>query len=275
MFGGKQPHHQPPAEKQLHSHSVSSISRGWDRAFALAAWGWFYTGQPKHELCGLAPTVAALSQRMHSRMSRKTQNFWDKVSGLSRSSPKEPGPVARKTVNAALEHLSKDSAVLDVGCGSGELTLAIARNVVSAHAVDPSSGMIEVANAKLGEQGAANVVFAQGDLSTLQDRKGTFTAVIAFNVLHYMQDIPEASRQTGALLARDGLFLSSTACMGERRSFLGMLMRLLTRLGIVPSMHFFKLADLTDLIARGGFQITETKKLSDWPEYFIVAKKSA
>lgn len=135
--------------------------------------------------------------------------------------------------------------------------------------------MIDAANAKLSEDRHANVLFAQEDLGALQGRKGTFTAVMAFNVLHYMDDIPQASRQIGALLARDGLFLSSTACMGERRTFLGMLMRLLTRFGIVPSMHFLKLAELTELVARGGFQITETKRLSDLPEYFVVAKKIA
>lgn len=208
-------------------------------------------------------------------MSRKAQNFWDKVSRLSRTPPKELKPVARKTINAALEHLSKDSVVLDVGCGSGDLTLAIARNVASVHAIDPSTGMIEAASAKLGERDVGNVVFAQGDLSTMDSPEWSYTAVSAFNVLQYIEDVSEASRRIGTLLAPGGLFLSSTACMGERKTFLGMVMRLLTYLGVVPDMHFFKQVELTDLIARGGFQIIDVKKLSTLPEYFVVAKKSA
>ncbi len=211
-------------------------------------------------------------------MNKNTSDFWDRVSKLSRGSPKELGLVARKSVDAALACLSMESVVLDLGCGPGELTLAIAQNVASVHALDPSAGMIEAANAKLGKLaklGAGNVVFAQGDLGALQGRDGSFSAVLAFNVLHYIDDLPNAFRQINTLLAQDGVFLSSTACMGEGRTILGMLMRLLTRLGIVPSMHFFTLAQLTDLIEGEGFLIVETKKLSDLPEYFIAAKKMA
>jgi 2-polyprenyl-3-methyl-5-hydroxy-6-metoxy-1,4-benzoquinol methylase len=189
--------------------------------------------------------------------------------------PEELGSTACKIVDASQEYLSKESVVLDVGCGPGSLTMAIAQNVASVHAIDSSSGMVEVAKARADCLGTLNVNFLQESLSDVVARDGTFTAVTMFNVLHYIKDVPEAARQIEKLLAPGGLFLSSTACLGERRSILGVLTWILTKLRIMPDTHFFKQAELANLIACGGFQIVVTKNLSPLPECFVVAKKAA
>ncbi|AWL11469.1 2-polyprenyl-6-hydroxyphenol methylase [Saliniradius amylolyticus] len=189
--------------------------------------------------------------------------------------PEELGSTARKIVDTAQEHLSSESILLDVGCGTGDLTIAIAESVASVHAIDSSPGMIEVAKVRANQQGAINADFAQGDLAAAANPGGVFTAVTVFNVLHYIEDVPETVRQIEKTLAPGGLFLSSTACLGERRSFLGALTWILTRLRIMPETHFFKQADLVDMITREGFEIFAKKKLSPLPEYFIVARKTA
>ena len=188
---------------------------------------------------------------------------------------KELGPTARETVDAVSKHLSKESVVLDLGCGPGDLTMAIAQNVASVHAIDASAGMIHVARTRAGRQGAGNVDFAQADLSSVAHCGGTFTAVTALNVLQYLGDVPEAARQINRLLPPGGMFLSATACLGERRSFLQALTLILTRLHIMPETRFFKHTELADSIVRGGFQIVATERLSPLPEYFIVARKNA
>jgi hypothetical protein len=40
-------------------------------------------------------------------------------------------------------------------------------------------------------------------------------------------------------------------------------------------MKYYKESELESLIASGGFQIVEAKRLSKLPDYFIVAKKSS
>ena len=188
--------------------------------------------------------------------------------------PKELGPTARETVDAVSKHLSKASVVLDVGCGPGDLTMAIAQHVASVHAIDASAGMIHVARTRAGRHGVGNVDFAQADLPSVAHRGGTFTAVTALNVLQYLGDVPEAARQIGRLLPPGGMFLSATACLGEQRSFLQVLTVILTRLHIMPETRFFRHTELADSIARGGFQIVATERLSPLPEYLIVARKT-
>lgn len=206
-------------------------------------------------------------------MSRRTRRFWDRVSKMARTST-ELGPTALKIVGAAREHLSKDSVILDVGSGTGDLTLAIARNVASVRGIDGSQGMVNVAKIRAAKYGIKNVDFAQGDFIAMAPLGGTFTAVTAFNVLHYIKDIPEAVQQAGQQLAPGGLFLSSTACLGERRSVLRALTSILMKLGIMPNTHFLNKADLTSFIISGGFRIVSVKEVSPLPEYFIVAEKA-
>lgn len=149
----------------------------------------------------------------------------------------------------------------------------MAPHVKRVHGVDSSAGMIDAANQHLVELQAENASFAKSDSSTFADREAEFTAVTAFNVLHYMDDIAQAVRGMGACLPAGGLFLSATACMGERTTWLGSLVRLLTALRLVPRMQFLTVDELTEQISEAGFSVVQTQQLSDLPEYFIVAQK--
>lgn len=202
---------------------------------------------------------------------KRTEEFWDKVSKLSRHEEKL-GSTAKKTVDIAKQYVAKDSVVLDIGCGPGDLTMEIAKEVMSVHAIDTSSGMIAIAKDKI-QAGTESVKFEQASLSIISAREEKYTAVTAFNVLQYMEDVSAVSKRVNSLLPPTGLFLSATACVGEKISLLRLLTSLLIKLGIMPKTHYFTLTQLTDLITLGGFQIIAVEKLSPLPEYFIIAKK--
>lgn len=206
-------------------------------------------------------------------MKNKSQSFWDKVSSGSGGAPKELSGTSLKTVEATLRYLTSEKAVLDYGCGTGDLTFAIAQKVKVVHAIDTSPGMIEAARARASQRGIENVHFAMSSIYDVGHMEGTINVVTAFNVLHYLEDTQKVARSISDLLSREGLFISSTACLGERRTFLGTFIQILTKLGIVPDMKLFKKSELEDLIASGGFHIVATEKLSRLPDYFIVAQK--
>ena len=69
-------------------------------------------------------------------MDRKAQHFWDWVAGMSHA-PKRLGRVPRRVVATAGRHLSPESVVLDVGCGPGDVTVAIAARVACMAAPGP------------------------------------------------------------------------------------------------------------------------------------------
>lgn len=206
-------------------------------------------------------------------MENESQDFWDKISSQSSLSSNGLSGTALKTVESTKKHLSRDKTVLDYGCGTGDLTIAIAENVKSVHAIDTSSGMIEVSKAKANQSGIRNVNFAKSSIDEVGHLKSEFDVITAFNILHYIEDTQKVSRKINELLSPGGLFISSTVCMGERRSIIGGLIFILTKMRIMPKTKSFKTSELENLIASGGFEIVETEKLSMLPDYFVVAKK--
>lgn len=206
-------------------------------------------------------------------MQDKSQRFWNTLSSRTSREPEELSGTSLQTVEATLHHLSPTDAVLDYGCGTGDLTAAVAARVKTVRAIDTASGMIEAAREKAQQRRVENIRFEHASIDGLDAPDGSFQAVTAFNVLHYVDDVQMVSRRICDLLVPGGLFISSTACMGERVSLLGTLVRFATKLGLVPDITYYKEPELEALIASGGFRIVEAKELSMLPDYFIVAKK--
>jgi 2-polyprenyl-3-methyl-5-hydroxy-6-metoxy-1,4-benzoquinol methylase len=98
--------------------------------------------------------------------------------------------------------------------------------------------------------------------------------ILAFSILHLLEDTEESMQKINELLKPGGIFISATPCMREKKTFIGMLLFLLGKLRIIPYTRFLKFSELEDLIANGKFQIIKTEDLHDTPpNYFVVAKK--
>ncbi len=107
-----------------------------------------------------------------------------------------------------------DESVLDVGCGSGHDTRAIARVAGHVLGVDLSSQMLEVAREKAAAEGLTNVTFEQADAQVHRFEADSFDlAVSSFGVMFFSDpvaafaNIASALRPGGrlALLAWRGL----------------------------------------------------------------------
>lgn len=106
--------------------------------------------------------------------------------------------------------LRPDDRVLDIGCGDGRVTAALAALVPqgSVLGVDSSSEMI--AHARSISSGVANLAFEQRDALAL-DYENEFTAVFSNAVLHWIADqrsvvhhIARALRPSGRVLVQCG-----------------------------------------------------------------------
>lgn len=202
-----------------------------------------------------------------------SEAFFDRVARRSRKSG-APGATATRTVAATKPHLSGEERVLDFGCGTGSLSLMVAEHVAFVHGVDTSAGMIKVARAEANRRGVLNVDFSKSDIFSEEFTGADFNVVVAFNVLHYAGDVEAVCARLAELLVPEGLFMSSTACLSERRSLLGTTALLASRLRLVPEMKSLSLAELEGAITHGGFSLVESQKLSRLPDCFVAARKS-
>jgi 2-polyprenyl-3-methyl-5-hydroxy-6-metoxy-1,4-benzoquinol methylase len=200
----------------------------------------------------------------------KSEKFFDRVSGKSKP---EPNQTASKIIKSSKEFLEKDNYLLDFGCGSGAITNQLAKAAKAIDAIDISSGMLEFAKKQAEENSIGNINYIQTSLFDERFKNETFDAILAFNVLHYIEDMPSLIERINRLLKPNGIFISSTACMKEKRSLVGYLMLLLTKIGIVPKMNFYKKVELENLIENGNFDVIKSERISKLPEYFIVTKK--
>ena len=204
----------------------------------------------------------------------KSEKFWDKrSSGIDKRAKKHEQTYIKTTENTK-HHLTSSDIVLDYACGTGIITNDIAGNVKEIHAIDISSKMIEVAKRKADKRNIENITFTQSSIFDERFKQESFNVIVAFNILHLLEDTQKVMQQINKLLKPGGLFISTTVCVGEQKMVVSMFLLLLIKIGIAPYIRMFKISELEELIANGKFHIVETETLYHTsPTYFIVAKK--
>ena len=89
---------------------------------------------------------------------------------------------------AASLGLSTDSAILDIGCGTGGLTTRLAQRCRYVYAVDVSEAMLAVLKSKIRSQGLKNVTAIQSGFLTYQHPGNELDAIVANINLHHLPD---------------------------------------------------------------------------------------
>ena len=210
----------------------------------------------------------------------KSETIWNLLANNYDESEEPFRKIHVTNLNKTKKYLNKGDMVLDLGCGTGTQALEIAADVKEVHGIDISSKMIELAKRKAYGCKTSNVYFTRATIFDEKLLKGSFDVILAFNIMHYLEDIQEVMQMIKELLKPGGIFISSTECMGEEErkfsriiSFFALFIMKKAR---VISTKFYKFSELEDLIYKGNFQIVETEKLKlrDLMFYFIVAKIS-
>ncbi|MEX0941563.1 MAG: methyltransferase domain-containing protein [Pseudomonadales bacterium] len=104
----------------------------------------------------------------------------------------------------------KDARVLDVGCGTGELLVALKTLVPDVHAfgIDLSDEMLAMARAKLSD----GVELALGAAEQLPFGNAHFDAVVSSNVFHYIRQPKAALREMQRVLKPGGQLIITDWC---------------------------------------------------------------
>lgn len=204
----------------------------------------------------------------------KSEQFWDKQA--ERFAQEGDGDDATFNTAVALsqKYLNQSDIVLDFGCATGSLAFAIAGQVQTVEGVDISSKMIAFAQQKAAQRQLANVHFAQATILNMPYAAESFDVILAFNVLHLLEEAQSALRSMNQLLKPDGLFISTTPCLGEKGVLFTAVFSLMSKTGLAPQITKFKSAELQNLISSNGFQIEERKIVSpEYSETLLVARK--
>lgn len=204
----------------------------------------------------------------------KSEIFWDKRSSKFDERSKHFEQTYIKTIENTKPHLTSHDIVLDYACATGAIASEIAGNVKAVYAIDISSKMIDIAKRKAREHNIDNINFAQSTIFDEKYKKESFEVILAFNILHLLEDPPKVVQRINELLKQGGLFISATPCQGDKMTFLNIFIVLLSKTGIVPYLKFSKRAELENLVINENFEMIEFENIKgSTPSYFIVAKK--
>ncbi len=204
----------------------------------------------------------------------KSEKFWDIIANNFDKNEKDFKQIHIKTLESAKKYLNVNNVVLDYGCATGNVSIEIANNVKEIYGIDISSKMINEAKRKANELKIKNIDFTQSTIFDERFKKESFDVILAFNIILHLDDTQKIMQRINELLKQGGFLISVTSCMGEKKTFLSILLFFLIKIGILPNMRFFKISELEDSITNGNFQIVETESLNQSSmNYFIAAKK--
>lgn len=118
----------------------------------------------------------------------------------------------RRRVQFITKHLPPGGRVLEVGCGTGLLTEALARAGVDLCAIDVSIDLLRLARERVGRAGSVAFSRQNAYSAGLKDR--SFDAVVGISVLHHL-DLAAALAEFRRLLRPGGRLLFSEPNMAN------------------------------------------------------------
>jgi ubiquinone/menaquinone biosynthesis C-methylase UbiE len=161
--------------------------------------------------------AGALSMSEENKVNTEKRNFdqeaanWDQVP--------ERLKVAHDIAESLIREitLTPDMNVLDFGCGTGLLTLALQPFVRSIIGVDSSQGMLDVFKTKIKEQNLGNVKANYLDLDKGDVLEGSYHLIVSSMTLHHIKDISSLVKQFYSVLHPSGKLVAADLDLDDGR----------------------------------------------------------
>lgn len=196
--------------------------------------------------------------------------FWDGIAEKYAAQPVGNMDAYEATLAKVRTYLNPDMDVLEIGCGTGSTALKLADAARSILGTDVSGEMVRIAKGKAAE--VPSVRFERAAASDAGSGR-SFDVVMAFNLMHLVEDRAAVLRHVRARMPVGGLFLSKTPCLGGKPWF-GPLIWGLGLIGKAPKPVWrLRPAQVETEIASAGFEIVETAGLPPrLPNHFVAAR---
>ncbi|MGH1576602.1 class I SAM-dependent methyltransferase [Planktotalea sp.] len=203
--------------------------------------------------------------------------FWDNISEKYARDPIKDMDAYTYTLERTRSYLKTSDQVLEIGCGTGSTALLLAENVETYHGTDISSGMIKIARRKVAETSLSNLSFeAHPALSGIHVHDD-LDAILAFNLIHLVKDIPATFAAAHAALKPGGLLITKTPCLKSASFKFQLIFKVIPlaqMLGKAPFVHFFSVQAYDQMIENAGFEIIESGNHPiNPPNRYVVARK--
>lgn len=215
---------------------------------------------------------------------QKEAKFWDGVAEKYAKTKITDEESYKYTLERTRSYLTKENEVLEIGCGTGSTALLLANSVKTLTASDISAEMTRIGREKAEGKGINNIRFMTNEVSKAEltpnsEGQTHYDAVLAFNILHLLQDLPRNLEHINNMVKPGGYFISKTTCKPTNKisfKFLAIMtiLPVMQLLGKAPFVKLRKSNEFDKLITNAGFKIIESGDYpANPPHRYIVAQK--
>ena len=208
--------------------------------------------------------------------------FWDKTAESYSQQPIADEESYQKKLQVTQEYFKPDMSVLEFGCGTGGTAIIHAPYVKHIRAIDFSEEMIKIAQGKAEAQNINNITFEQLTIEELTVADESFDVVLGMGILHLLENKKEVIAKVYKMLKLGGVFITSTACLGDTMKWFKAIASIGVFLRLIPLVKVFTSKELENNLSDAGFTIdyhwqpdqSTRKGVFTLKGVFIVAKKT-
>jgi ubiquinone/menaquinone biosynthesis C-methylase UbiE len=199
--------------------------------------------------------------------------FWDRSATRYSKAPVRNEEAYQKKLEITRSYFTPESEVFEFACGTGSTAIAHSPFVKHILAIDISSRMLEIAQGKADERNISNITFRKSTLEEIEENREEIDVAMAHSILHLIENPEEASRKIFNMLKPEGIFVSSTFCLGDSNPIWRFVLPLARLIRLVPYVNILKRLELEKIITNSGFEIEHQSEHHKKEAAFIVAKK--
>ena len=223
-------------------------------------------------ICTMYEIPADSSQYGKFNMSDEAR-FWNKHAEKYALRPVADPQTYEKKLEITRAYFRRESEVLEIGCGTGSTALAHAPYVRHILATDISPAMINIARGKAEAEQVDNVTFETRAVAGHDIRESFYDIIMAHNLLHLLDDPQAAIVAAHRGLKPGGVFVTSTACIGDMSWYFRLIAPVGHFLRLIPLVKVFTQAQLKQSLIETGFKIDHEWLPGKNAAVFIIAMK--
>ena len=189
----------------------------------------------------------------------KSARFWNKNATHFEKNDNPNSAVRRATYDKIRKHLSPNSEVLDIGCATGSLCIALSDNVKSIHGIDIAEKMISIGQQKIKERHLHNVRLTKGSIMDAQFDDQQYDVILAFYILHLVAKLETSLRRLRNMLTPGGTLIIEVPCLKEQKGFKPWFIRTFSKFLGVPYLQHYHFSSMADMLKDIGCNIVDNQ----------------
>lgn len=160
---------------------------------------------------------------------------------------------------ARLAEARSEDVGLDLACGPGTFTIALAQRTRLVFGLDLTPAFLGLARQRAGEQDAGNIRFLCGDATVMPFRDETFDVAVCGYSFHHMREPLRALQELARVVARGGRL--AVVDLYTPDGFDPNAADRIERIRDASHVHTFVRAEFCETVERAGFRIRATETL--------------